>query len=323
MKLAVVIVNYRTPALVVDCLASLMAEDGMPLDTRIVVVEGGSEDGSADVIGTAIAAGGWSVRVNLLALSTNRGFSFGNNQGVRYLRERFGEPDHVLFLNPDTVVRPGALRHLVEFLEENANAGVVGSRLEDPDGTAQACAFRFPSPLAEFESEASLGPLSRILRRWNVCYPETSRPLQVDWVSGASLMMRGAALRETGLFDERFFLYYEEVDLCRRAAKAGWECWHLPQSRVVHLVGQSTGVTARGVKPKRRPAYWFEARNHYFASHHGPFYGAMTDIAWIAGHLIFRAREAMRKRRNTRPPRLLWDFISQGRFGAWAGLARR
>ncbi len=321
-RLAVIIVNYRTADLVIDCLASLHGPKGMPEGTRIVVVEGGSGDGSAARIAAAITDNGWSATAALLDLQKNGGFAYGNNRGLDHVRTAFGEPEYVLFLNPDTVVRPGALRELVDFMDANPKAGIAGSLLEDPDGTPQACAFRFPTAAAELESEARIGLVSRALSRWRVLHDVGDKPVEVDWVSGASMMVRSSVLREVGSFDETYFLYYEEVDLCLRIARAGWTCHHIPQSRVVHLVGQSTGVTARNVALPRRPAYWFQSRKQYFLKHYGAGYLALADLGWLMGHVGFRAKHLLRGRSSGVPPHLLRDFIRHSLTGRRVSGAR-
>jgi GT2 family glycosyltransferase len=126
-------------------------------------------------------------------------------------------------------------------------------------------------------------------------------------------MIRRETLKQTGLLDERYFMYYEEVDLCLRARHRGWEVWYVPESRVIHLVGQSSGVTTRHDAPaaplKRRPDYWFASRKRYFTKNHGWAYRIMADAAWVCGHCLFRVRNALQQRAAADPPGLLWDFI--------------
>ena len=322
-KLAIVVVNYRTADLVIDCLASLHEPGAMPAGTRVVIVDGASGDGSSTRLAEAIKANEWSQRVTLLALDVNGGFAYGNNRGLEKLHSLYGEPDYVLFLNPDTVVRNAALRELVAFMDRTPGAGIAGSLLEDHDETPQACAFRFPGAIAELESEARVGALSRLTIRWRVLADVGKEPVRVDWVSGASMIVRSQVLREVGVFDEAYFLYYEEVDLCMRAAKAGWSCHHVPQSRVVHLVGRSTGVTSRNVALPRRPAYWFQSRNRYFLKHYGKNYRVLADIAWLVGHVIFRTKHLLRGRVSGAPPHIFGDFIrhslSEGRLPGLRG----
>jgi GT2 family glycosyltransferase len=316
-KLAVVIVNYRTCELAIDCLRSLVGNGVAPAGARVIVVDGGSGDHSVGKIAATIESENWSEHVSLLPLAINGGFSYANNRGIEYVFSHFGEPEYVLLLNPDTIVRPGGLAPLIDFMDSNPAAGIAGSRLEDTDGTPQACAFRFPSILAEFESQVCLGPVSRLLRRWRITPDVAGEPVAVDWVSGASMIIRTKLFHEIGMLDERYFLYYEEVDFCMRAARAKWKCWHVPVSRVVHFVGQSTGVTVRTAALPRRPAYWFHSRRRYFVKNHGLLYSAGADLGWLAGHLICRLRQAVQGKASSGPPRLLQDFIRH------SGVARR
>ena len=309
MKLDIVIVNYRTPDMVLDAVDSLVGDPTLPDGTRILVVDGASGDDSADRLATGIAARDAGERVRFLPLTVNGGFAYGNNRGIEFLEADGTIADYILLLNPDTVARQGAVAALAAFMEAHPRAGIAGSRLEDPDGTAQACAFRFPNPLGEFESEIRLRVASRLLSRWTYVPQVNDAPIRVDWVSGASFIIRRDMARQIGMMSEDYFLYYEEVDYCLRAARAGWECWHVPQSRVVHLVGQSTNVTRKDTKLPRRPAYWFESRRRYFLSNHGRSYAVMADLAWVAGFGLRRVRKAIRPGDDV-PPRLFRDFLS-------------
>jgi N-acetylglucosaminyl-diphospho-decaprenol L-rhamnosyltransferase len=306
--LAIIIVNFRTSELVVDCLASLMHPGTTPADTRVVVVDGNSGDHSVEYIRAAIARNFWGARAEVLALDVNGGFAYANNRGIDHAKNNLGTFRHCLLLNPDTIARPNSVTHLVEFMEENPDAGIAGSRLEDPDGTGQACAFRFPSIACEFESEARIGPITRLLYRWRGVPDMHEGPNRIDWVSGASMLVRAEVMDDIGCMDERFFLYYEETDFCLRAARAGWSCWHIPKSRVVHLVGQATGVTNRE-RPARRPRYWFDSRRYFYLKNHGRVYLAMVNAAWLCGHLLWRVRLVLERKRPNNPPHLLSDFV--------------
>ena len=314
MQLAIVIVNYRTPDLVIDCLASLDGPSAMPAGSQIVVVDGCSNDGSAERIATAISEHGWSGHVTLLPLSVNGGFAYGNNRGIERVLADFGKPDYFLLLNPDTVVRPGGILPLLAFMQANPKVGIAGSLLEDPDGTPQACAFRFPSVFSEFEGQIRFGPVTRLLSRWRVAPERPKVATRMGWVSGASMMVRAQVIDDIGFMDEDYFLYYEEVDFTLRAGRAGWECWHVPESRVVHLVGQSTGVTRRGAAPARRPAYWFDSRRRYFIKNHGRGYMMLADVAWLAGQSLWRVREILERRQRSDPQYIVRDFVRHSAF---------
>ncbi|HKU42592.1 MAG TPA: glycosyltransferase family 2 protein, partial [Polyangiales bacterium] len=234
----IIIVNYRTATLVADCLRSLEPEvAGLP-GTRVVVVDGGSGDRSAEQIADCIRANGYERWAELLALRDNRGFAAGNNAGLRHALATGDRPDYVFLLNPDTVVLPGALGALASFMREHRRAGIVGCRCENPDGSPRQTAFRFHSILGELESEAAMGMVSRMLAESRVAMPVWKEPHRCDWVSGAAMLVRTEVFERIGLMDEDFFLYYEETDFALRAARAGFECWYLPASRVIHYCGQ-------------------------------------------------------------------------------------
>lgn len=295
VNLAVLIVNYRTPELVEDCLDSLVAEfAGQPTWT-CWVADGGSEDDSTARIPAHIERRGYSW-AKFCDLEHNGGFAFGNNRLIERAFDVPAEqrPDFVLLLNPDTVVRPGALSALLEFFADHPTAGLAGSRLEDPDGSLQASSFRFPSVASEFNAQLRFGPIHQLLSRWATVAPQPQdAPSHTEWVAGASLMVRTEVLERIGLMDESYFLYYEETDFCLRAAKAGWSCHYVPTSRVVHLVGQSSGVTNPGDRAKRLPKFWFESRARYLAKHHGWLSAKLIDVAALVGFTCGRIKRRL------------------------------
>ncbi len=240
-KLHIVIVNYRSASLAIQCLESVEPEVAAIDGCRVTVVENAS--GDADELGSAIRNNGWSDWCCLQELAENRGFAAGNNAAIIPLMKQAHPPEYFLLLNPDTIVRPGGLRPLLQFMDQTPDCGIAGSRLEDPDGTVQRSAFRFPSVRGEFESAARTGPISRLLSRHIIAPQASAMATITDWVAGASMIVRREIFRDVGLMDEGFFLYFEEVDFCKRANDAGWKCWYIPTSRVVHFVGRSSGVT--------------------------------------------------------------------------------
>ncbi len=308
-KLSIVILNYRTPGLVIDCLRSLIPEVTALAPCPTVVVEGGSGDDSAQRIGEAIAKEGWGNWAQLLVLEKNIGFAGGNNAAIRPLLASADPPEYILLLNPDTVVRPNAVQALLRFMEENPTVGIGGSRLEDPDGTPQRSAFRFPGIRSEFEEGVRLGIISKLLKNALVAPPVDLRPHPTDWVAGASMMVRKAVFDRIGLMDDTYFLYYEETDFCLRAARAGFSCWYVPESRVVHLVGQATGVTNAKTVAKRRPKYWFESRSYYFKKNYGRIWKFFVDLVWTLGFASWRVRRVLQRKPDPDPPHMLSDFI--------------
>lgn len=309
MKLLIVIVNYRTADLTVDCLRSL-AEELKSLDaTRVVITDNQSGDDSPTRIQQAIEDNHWDGWATLMPLKNNGGFAYGNNEAIRSSLQSDVPPDLVLLLNPDTIVRPGAITTLIDFMREHPDAGIAGSRLEDPDATPQRSAFRFHSIRSELDDGLRLGFISKLLRHKNVAPPVRDDTHRTDWVAGASMMVRREVFDAVGLMDEGYFMYYEEVDFCLRAHRAGWPCWYVPDSHVVHLVGQASGVTVQNTRPKRRPDYWFDSRRRYFLKNHGRFYTALADAVWALAFATFRFRRFIQRKPDTDPPRLLYDFL--------------
>ena len=306
IEVAVVIVNYRSAELTLRALESLESETRDPtLALSAVVVENASGDEARLREGMPRFA-----RFARLVVSpVNGGFGAGNNLGLSSLLASGARPRYVHFLNPDTVMREGGVGALVRFMENHPRAGAAGSQFEEEDGSPWRVAFRFPSPLGELEGGACIGPLSRLLAQHKVALHLGDAPEEVDWLSGASMMFRTEVLETIGGFDEAYFLYFEETDLCLRTKAAGWQIWYVPESRVMHVRGQSTGVTVRTDRPKPLPRYWYESRRRYFAKHHGYAYAAAADVAYLAGNAIGAVRHAIERR--PRPPRMLRDFVRE------------
>lgn len=304
----IIIVNYRTPALVVDCLHSLHGDIRAEPDCRVVVVDNASGDNSVEHLRTAIKAAGWNW-ADLLALDQNGGFASGNNAAIRPLLEAGAPPAYFHLLNPDTYIRPGAVTKLIDFMEAHPRVGIAGSRLENPDGSPQCAAFRFHGVLSELERGLRFGFFTKLLHRWMVAPPPDRRTQRVDWVNGASLMIRKEVFDSIGLMDDNYFLYYEETDFCLRARKAGWPCWFVPESRVVHLEGQSTGATGALARRKRVPPYWFDSRRRYFRKHHGAGYELIANLAFAGGYSLWRVRKWLQFKDEQDPPEFLGDFV--------------
>lgn len=307
IEVAIIIVNYKSAELTLRALESLQKERVRPeLSLSVLVVENAS--GDEEALREGIAAS-FSDFARLVVSPVNGGFGAGNNLAIRVLKEEGRLPRYVHFLNPDTIAYEGAVAALVRFLEAHPRAGAAGSRFEHEDGTPWPFAFRFPTPLSEVETGASLRVVSRLLERHAGAMKLGNVPVQVDWLSGASFMMRREVLEQIGGFDEAYFLYYEETDLCRRAKQKGWQMWYVPDSRVMHIRGQSTGVTCLRGKPRRLPGYWFESRRRYFTKNHGLGYALAADLAAVAGNGIGAVKNVLKRRPTT--PRLVRDLLME------------
>ncbi|MCU0542292.1 MAG: glycosyltransferase family 2 protein [Oscillatoriaceae cyanobacterium Prado104] len=313
-SLLVVVLNYKTASLTIDCLRSLAPEVGALQNARVAVADNASGDGSATQIAEAIASEGWSEWATFTPLDRNGGYAFGNNAPIRQALSEPNPPDYILLLNPDTVVRPGALTALVEFMDSHPEAGIAGSRLEDPDGTPQQSAFRFHTLASEFDFGCRFGPITKLLAKWIVAPPVPQETCQTGWVAGASMIVRRQVFEAVGLLDEGYFMYYEEMDFCLQATKAGWSCWYVPASRVVHLVGQSSGVNNFKPQAKPLPQYWYDSRRRYFVKNYGWLYAALTDLLWASGFISWRIRRVIQRKPDTDPPNMLSNFMSNSVF---------
>lgn len=304
---AVIIVNYRSAGLVLDCLRSLAPEVGENPGMRVVIADNASGDDSVAMLRHAITAARWTW-AEVLPLDRNGGFAFGNNAAIRRQMADPEPPEFLWLLNPDTIVRPGAARPLIDRLTAHPDVGIVGGGLEDQDGTRQTSAFRFPTIPGELEITLRLGIVTRLLHRFRIPVPPTGRAHRTDWVNGASMMVRRSVFESVGLMDEGYFLYFEETDFCRRARRAGWDVWHEPGSRVVHLEGQTTGVTGAGRTAKRRPGYWFDSRTRYFRKHLGRTAAFAADAVHLVGLFGWKVYSGVRGKPDPDPPHLMGDF---------------
>ena len=311
MSVTAIIVNYRTARLVCDCLHSL-CEQITPDQIQVIVVDNDSRDGSFELIARMVEANGWRSWISLLPLNCNGGFAYGNNRAldIIFLKKQ-DYPDYIWLLNPDTVVQRFACKALVEFLQSHPKAGIAGSRLQDPDGTPQVSAFRHHSVLGEFLSGMRLGLLDKVFANWLVAStPISSTQHTTDWVAGASMMVRREVFEHIGFFDEQYFMYFEEEDYCKKACDAGWQCWYVPESRVVHLVGAASGFSDSRKKAPRRPQYWFESRRRFFLRNYGAATLFLSDVAWMAGFGVWRIRRMLQGKPDNDPPCFLKDFFS-------------
>lgn len=310
-RVLTIVLNYRTPELTLRSVEAALREmDG--LEGGVTVVDNDSGDGSFERLTQAVRERGWN-RVRVMQSGRNGGYGAGNNFGVRQGLPDGSSPDYIYILNSDAFPEPGAIRVLAEYLDAHPRVGFAGSRLHGEDGAFHQTAFRFPTVFSEFETAAATGPISRLLRRYIVALPESDDVQEVDWLAGASLMVRHRVFEETGGFDERFFLYFEETDLSLRARRAGWLSVYLPESRVMHIGSVSTGMKSW----KRIPPFWFDSRLWYFTKNHGVFYAALATLAHVAGSLILRARRLFKKKRSDQPERFLGDLVSHALRCAW------
>jgi N-acetylglucosaminyl-diphospho-decaprenol L-rhamnosyltransferase len=315
MKLLVVIVSYRVTDLTIDCLRSLSSEVSRCPAIKVRVCENGTGGDAEERLRSAIVENGWSSWASVTAIYPNRGFTGGNNAVIRPALQSDDPPEYILLLNADTLVAEHALDTLVAFMDDHSKAGIAGSMLIAPDGTIESSPFPFPGITTELNRGLRIGIVSRLLLSWGSVIPKRDGPMRVGWVSGASLIVRRAVFEQIGLLDEGLYTYFDDPDICLRAARAGWETWFVPASRVIHLAGATTGVTGNR-PPARRPAYWYQARRRFFLKNYGACYTALADAAFILGFATWRVRRRLQRKPDTDPPHMLIDSIRHSVFCA-------
>lgn len=317
-----IILNYKTAEMTLR--AAEAAYEEMPdMKGKILIVDNDSQDGSFEALIAGVAEKGWAeTQVEVLQSGHNGGFGAGNNFGIRHgLRMGIdGQlPDYIYIQNSDAFPHDGAIKTLFNHLEAHPKTGMAGSYIHGSDGEAHLTAFRFPSVASELEGAAKLGPISRLLKHAIVPLPIPETTQQVDWAAGASVMIRREVLDDIGLFDETFFLYFEETDLCLRAQRAGWSLDYVRESEVEHIGSVSTGMKTW----ERIPTFWLDSRLHYFVSNHGAAYAALATLAHLLGGSIANLRALLQGKSTGQPNYFLIDMAKHALKAVVTGKVRR
>jgi N-acetylglucosaminyl-diphospho-decaprenol L-rhamnosyltransferase len=285
VKFSVVTVNYRSWPYTLRCIKSLY-ETGYG-DFEVVVVD--NEGGAAPEIPRP---------TRLIRNSENVGFARACNQGIAA-----SGGEHVVFINPDALVEEDFFESLEGFFDENPGAGVAGPRIVDGEGNLQLSARKEVSFVSGFLGRTSLltrlFPESPLVRRLFPAAKKLDGPTAVDWVSGACMIARRRTLEEIGPMDERFFMYFEDADLCRRAREAGWLVYYLPQVEVLHHSGASSGDRSRAIWDLHKSAFLYH-RKH---SPHGPLglYSLLTLVGLAGRALAKLATSRVKSGKNQAP----------------------
>lgn len=255
---SVIVVTYNSERSIEKCLESVFAQRAdVPLE--VIVVDNASQDKTCDVVQLKFAD------VTLLKNDGNKGFAAACNQAILKSRGEF-----ILLLNPDAVLEPECLTKLISFMKQNEKCAASGPSLRAADGAFQPSAFNFPNfPWLFFHllrlSEWVPGKaILRVLVESSSKQPSGDKPSSVDWVIGACMMMRREAVDDVGIFDENFFLFFEEIDWCKRALKKGWQVFYVSNACAVHEVGGSS-KSARVLSIVSR----YKSMAYYFKKHYG------------------------------------------------------
>lgn len=291
---SVVIVSFNTREVLRECLEALRRESaGLTVET--IIVDNGSTDGSVEMIRNGYP------EVRLLVSPINLGFGGANNLAFERARGRY-----VILLNSDAFLTPGSLRRSVAHMDLNRHIGLGGGRLIGRDGSPQPSARTFPALLTDLFVHTGLSarfPESHLFGRFDRTWADPMEQACVDWVPGAYSIVRAQALAAAGPFDRRFFLYYEEVDLCRRIKAAGYSIWYWPDVPVVHIGGESSRQVA-SLEMSRSGAQltlWrMRSTLLYYRKHHGVAAAAarLLETGWYTLRALRRrlSRDAERRR---------------------------
>ncbi|TVQ37786.1 MAG: glycosyltransferase family 2 protein [Wenzhouxiangella sp.] len=284
---SLIMLSFNTRELLRRSLAQLI-DAAKGIDAEIIVVDNASHDGSAAMIETEFP------QVRLVKAPQNLGFAGGNNLGARH-----AHGDYLVLVNSDAFVEAGTLATGLARMRQQPQVGLAGGLLIGKDGQPEPSARRFPSPLNDLLSITGLAarfPGSRLFGRFDRTWADPQQAAEVDWVPGAFCIIRREAIKENGLFDERYFLYYEEVDLCRQLRKTGWTIAYWPDLKAVHWGGESSKtVSGANVSSHGRQLTLWRMRSGllYYRHQHGLLY------AWLA-RTIERTWHRLRQLRNRR-----------------------
>jgi N-acetylglucosaminyl-diphospho-decaprenol L-rhamnosyltransferase len=267
MDLSIIIVNWNTLPLLRICLASIFDASLCGLTMEVIVVDNGSSDGSVDMVKREFPS------VQLVTNTTNIGFAWAANQGIRW-----SAGDFVLLLNSDIIVEKQTLSALMEFMKVHKDAGMCGARLMRSDGSVQPYLFGSDPTLSYLIRRG----LKRLFLRKALHDWETKDIMEVDWVSGACLIARREALSAVGLLDENIFMYFEDTDLCLRARLFGWKVYYNPTATVIHLGGQSSN-------DKERRKVYFESLLYFYKKHYILSYFVLNSMLFPYRRLCLRA----------------------------------
>jgi len=291
VDLSIVIVSWNVRELLRRCLQSIVtrarpgpAEGVVEIDgwqVEILVIDNASSDGSPEMVRDEFP------QAHLIANDENRGFTAANNQGLARSQGRY-----LLLLNPDTEIVSDALATMVGYTQANPQAGALGPRLLNTDGSPQSSRRRFPTfttALVESTVVQEWWDDNRILRRYYMSDTDDDVVQHVDWVVGACLLVRRQAYEQVGGLDEGYFMYSEELDWCRRIKDAGWEIVYLPSAAVLHHEGKSS----EQVVPARH-IYFQSSKVRYFRKHHGGFQAESLRWFLLLTYVYQTARESLK-----------------------------
>jgi len=287
LLLSVIIVNYRTPKLVTECLASLLPELS-DIEAHVMVVDNLSGDDSPEVIRAWLAENDVKGKVTFIQSNSNSGYAAGNNIGIRACNAQY-----YLLLNSDTLIRQGAIKIILDTAHSFPEAGIISPRIEWPDGTGQESCFQFRTPISELIEASQTYFVAGLFRRFKPNWPVQTQIARPPWVAFSCVLVRAEVFRQVGLLDEGYFMYAEDMEFSHRVRKAGWDIVHNPEARVVHMPASSSTIKEVIQKKERIPKYIFESRARYYYQVYGWLGLTSANLLWWLGRLISKTRQLL------------------------------
>lgn len=290
--IAVIVVNWNAREDLRACLTSLYREPQPECEFGVWVVDNCSSDGSAEMVAERFP------KTHLIRNSVNSGFAHANNQAIAEAAEQGYR--YFFLLNSDAAIESAAMMDsIVVFGDGNPQVGIFGTKVLNPDGSIQFSCRRFPTLAAGVFRNTVVGrffPKNKYAASYLMADVDHSKPRQVGWVSGCSMVIRAALVKRIGALDERFFMYCEDVDLCRRATDAGDEVWYSPDAVVVHKIGASSDKNAEKMIWEFHRSWELYVRKHYPGNHRLRFALVKSGLWLRATVRIFNRRRAARLR---------------------------
>lgn len=279
------IINYCTEDMTRDCVVSVQEALKEHPSAHIVIVDNLSPDDSAKALKEWIDQTPMPVPVTFVQSDTNSGFSGGHNQGMAAVDGRY-----YLILNSDAVVRPDFFDEILAVADANPKAGLIAPKIIYDDGEVQDSSFRFASPGSELIASANSGPVTKLLKRYDISLGPDPKEEDIDWVSFACVLLRKEMVAEIGPMDEGYFLYFEDAEYCLRAKRAGWGVKRAPLAKLVHFRGGSGPVKSLQKAKKRLPKYYYSSRTRFLYQAHGWLGLWSANLLWYLGRVLANAR---------------------------------
>jgi GT2 family glycosyltransferase len=287
INVAVIIVNYRTAEMLIDCVSKMLATIDFN-SVSIFIIDNHSNDCSVTKLKGWLQNCGLTSRITLISSPENGGFSAGNNIGISAI-----SADYYLLLNSDAYIEQSSIELLLKAFGRDPQIGLVSPRLQWEDGKPQESTFNFFHPITEFVQQSKTGIFSSLFKKFVVAEPVCDDARYVHWASFACIMISAECLEEVGLLDEGYFMYFEDVEYCYRAQKHNYKVFHEPSACAVHLRGGSSSVKANIAKRKRLPKYFYQSRTRFYYQKYGLIGLFSANVCWYLGRGVSLMRQLL------------------------------